>query len=105
MPSPPNFLGLQSFSHPTRAHFLLLWCPFHKKLRWRLLMALMTETGAAKAVKRYVGRACRTDLSRTNLAAIFKGLKVQLLKRLAMDRSRLSHEMDFADSSERGIPR
>jgi len=68
-------------------------------------MAFMIEVGMAKAVKRYVGRACRTDLSRTNLAAIFKGLKVQLLNRFAKERSRLSQEMDFADSSERGIPR
>ena len=68
-------------------------------------MALMTETGAAKAVKRYVGRACKTDLSRINLAAIFRGLNVQLFSLLAKERSRLSQEMDLADSPERGIPR
>ena len=105
MPNPPKFLGLQSFSHPTRAHFLLMWCPFHKKLRWIFLMDLMTETGATKVVKRYVGRACKTDLSWTSLAAIFKGLKVQLLNLLAMDKSRLSQEIDFVGSPMRGMPR
>ena len=68
-------------------------------------MALMTEAGAARAVKRYVGSACNTDLSKTNLAAMFNGLKVQLFRRLAIDRSRLSQEMVFEDSSERGMPR
>jgi hypothetical protein len=67
-------------------------------------MALMTEAGAARAVKRYVGSACNTDLSRTNLAAMFKGLKVQLLRRLAMDRSRLSQEMVFKTLRRGGCP-
>jgi hypothetical protein len=68
-------------------------------------MALMTEMGAARAVKRYVGRACKTDLSKTNLAAIFRGRKVQLFSLLAMDNSKLSQEIDLAASPVRGIPK
>ena len=68
-------------------------------------MALMTEIGADKAVKRYIGKACSTDLSRTNLAAIFRGRKVQLFILLAMDNSRLSQEIDLAASPVNGMPK
>ena len=68
-------------------------------------MALMTEMGAARAVNRYVGKACRTDLSRTNLAAMFRGQKVQLFNLLAMDNSKLSHEIDLTDSPVKGMPK
>jgi len=68
-------------------------------------MALMIFLGAARAVKRYVGSAWRTDLRRTKREAILRGLKVQLRILLEMERRRLSQEMDEVAAPVRGMPR
>jgi hypothetical protein len=52
-----------------------------------------------------VGRACRTDLRRTSREAKLRGLKVQLLSLLEMERMRLSQEIDLAAALVRGTPR
>jgi len=51
-----------------------------------------------------VGRVCKTDFRRTSLEAMLRGLKVQLLILLEMERRRLSEEMDLEAAPVRGMP-
>ena len=52
-----------------------------------------------------MGRVCRNDFSRTSLAAIYNGLKVQLASLFEIEKRRLSQEMDLAGAPMRGMPR
>ena len=78
-PRPPWFLGLQTFSQETKAHFFLVSSFPHKKSRWIFWNYCKTPNGAGRVDSMKIGIAWRTALVRTSLPAKLKYLFVHFL--------------------------
>ena len=123
-PVPPdfctkNFIALQRIPQPKATIYLCVedsvpfnkgpmmgfFSPFHKKVRWIVLMALRTHFGVAKTENKYRGMAWRMDLIRTRWPSRLRECRVQWDNRSSIFVRSSLHEEYLRPESIRGALR